>query len=142
GMKPLITVPIQSSTPARIEKELQSARDRVEADEVWLDCLEKKDLFPGRVEKLVRHWKKMTKKKLIVVCKDLSEQGKFRGTSKEKADLLLAAADGGADYLDLGTRSGKKWIEAVVLKKKKAKVIVSFHDFKRTPSAARLKSIA
>src|SRR5690606_29466642 len=32
--------------------------------------------------------------------------------------------------------------EAVVLKKKKAKVIVSFHDFKRTPSAARLKSIA
>jgi len=139
-MKPFITVPIQSSTPAQIEMAFQSGRKEVDAYEIWLDCLAKKDLQPEKVEEFVRRWKKMSKKKLVIVCKEKNENGRFDRTQAEKVRILAAAARGGADYLDIGIHSGKKWIETLVRSKKKSKLIISFHDFEKTPSAARLLS--
>lgn len=140
-MKPFITVPIQSSTPAQIEMAFQSGRKGIDAYEIWLDCLAKKDLHSENVEELVRHWKKVSKKKLVIVCKEKKENGRFDRTQAEKVRILAAAAMGGADYTDIGIHSGKKWIETLVRSKKMSKLIISFHDFEKTPSAARLLSI-
>ncbi|MGE3278319.1 MAG: type I 3-dehydroquinate dehydratase [Candidatus Altimarinota bacterium] len=141
-MKPLITVPIQASSPAQIEKALRSGRKEVAAYEIWLDCLLKQDLSPERVEELVRHWKKVGKKKLVIVCKEKLENGHFTGTQAEKIEILAAAARGGADYIDVGMLGKDETIGTVGKRRKKAKIIVSFHDFNKTPQMPRLLSLA
>jgi 3-dehydroquinate dehydratase-1 len=141
-MKPLLTIPIHSGNTPDREQQLRAKRPEVQAYEIWLDALEKTELNPVRVEELVRRWKKLTKKKLVIVCKDQVENGRFSRIPAEKVELLAAAARAGADYIDIGLHTGKKWIETLVKKKKKAKLILSFHDFEKTPSVARLKSLA
>jgi len=140
-MKTLLTVPMKASTSHEVGKALLKNVKEIDAYEIWLDSLTKRDLNPTKIEELVRDWKKLSKKKLVVVCKDPLEMGSFNGTQREKMRLLTAAAGGGADYIDIGLHAGKKWIQELKMNKKNAKLIVSFHDFEKTPSAARLRSL-
>jgi 3-dehydroquinate dehydratase-1 len=142
AMKPLLTIPIHSGNTPDREQQLRAKRPEVQAYEIWLDALEMKELNPVRVKELVRRLKKLTKKKLVIVCKDQVENGRFSRTPAAKVELLAAAASAGADYIDIGLHTGKKWIETLVKKKKKAKLILSFHDFEKTPPVARLRSLA
>jgi len=140
-MKPLLTIPIQTSDLNAIESLLKSSLKEVDALEIWIDFLKKADRTPERVEELVQTWKKKTSKKLVIVCKDKSERGKFTGKPKEKIELLLAASRGDAHYIDIGLQTGKSHILNLVEKNRKAKVIVSHHDFAKTPSWKRLQSL-
>lgn len=128
----LLTVPIRFSGNSRIGEGLFDDMPEADAYEIWLDSLPKEKLEPEVIELLVRGWKAATKKKLVVVCK-----GK-----PEKTELLIAAANAGADYVDIGLDAGKKNIERLIKNKKKAKIIISFHDFKKTPTESRLKVLA
>lgn len=140
-MKSLLTVPIQAPSIAMIEQQLRKNEKNAQVYEIWIDHLPAKELSVEHLRESMKKWKKMSKKKLLVVCKNLSEKGKFRGRMKEKAELLLAAVEGGADYVDVEVRMEKKLIQSIVSAKKKKQVIVSFHDFKRTPSVAQLKTL-
>src|SRR5690606_36071561 len=140
-MKPLLTVPIRASSPEAIERQLRQRIPSVQAYEIWLDALPKKFLEPKIIGKLVSQWKKITKKKLIVVCKDKMEQGRFTGTKSQKANLLIAAAQAGVHYVDIGLQTNKKNISTLMRQKGKTKLMVSFHDFKKTPTPPRLLQI-
>ena len=141
-MKPLLTVPVQSSDLSALEQLILSPPQQIDAVEIWLDAFKKADRIPERVEELLARWKKKSQIKLVVVCKDSAEKGKFRGKAMEKVELLLAASRGGAHYIDAGLHTGTAAIKRLVSENKKAKVILSHHDFEKTPSWKRLQSIS
>ncbi|MDF2378650.1 MAG: type I 3-dehydroquinate dehydratase [Candidatus Gracilibacteria bacterium] len=138
-MTPLLTVPIQAKTPEAIFKAIPKER-KVQAIEIWIDHLNKKYLTPELISALIKQLKKKTTKKLVVVCKNNLERGKYKGSDKEKVDLLVAAAHSGADFIDIGLHSQSKEIQRLKTAKKKAKLILSHHDFTKTPVKKTLHS--
>ena len=139
---PLIAVPIQESNLKKIEVILKKKLPRVDAFEIWLDCLHRKYQKPEIIENLTAKWKNLSKKILILVCKDGAEQGRFSGYARHKVDLLLAASRGGADFVDIGLHSGRKQIHKLRSSLKKTRLIISWHDFLKTPKFFRLEKIA
>ncbi|MCB1081263.1 MAG: type I 3-dehydroquinate dehydratase [Chlamydiia bacterium] len=134
-----LTVPIQAKTPEEVVSSIPKQR-QVQAIEVWLDQLKRTFQNPEAVTGLIKQLKKKTKKKLIIVCKNPLEKGKFTGSDKEKADLLIAAAHAGADYIDLGLHTKKAEILRVREHKRRAKLIISHHNFDKTPPNKTLQS--
>lgn len=140
-MKTLVTVPIKADDPEKVDQLLRSKQPDVSAFEIWLDAMPRSlQTFP-LVEKTCRHWRTLTKKKLIFVCKDPKEQGNFMATDDVRVEVLLRAAKAGADYVDVGVHAKKEEIKRLKTGLKKTKLILSFHDFSKTPSDEQLKTI-
>lgn len=78
---------------------------------------------------------------LIATNKSIKQHGIFSGTESERQKTLVEAAKNGFDFvdIDLGTRNQAKLISN--MHNYGAKVIVSFHDFKKTPSLLELNTI-
>ena len=78
---------------------------------------------------------------LIATNKSIKQHGIFSGTESERQKILVEAAKNGFDFvdIDLGTRNQAKLISN--MHNYGAKVIVSFHDFKKTPSLLELNTI-
>lgn len=89
---------------------------------------------------LVNKLKEKTQKKLVMVCKNPLEKGKFTGSDKDKVDLLIAAAHAGAHFIDLGLHTKKAEILRTASQKKKSKLIISHHDFDKTSVTNTLQS--
>jgi|CXWL01.1.fsa_nt_gi 3-dehydroquinate dehydratase-1 len=134
----IFTVPIKAVNPEKLELLMSSKHSDISAYEIWIDQLK---ILPENLESFFQTWKKISKKILVAVCKNPKEQGKFNGTDYTKVDLLLAASAGGADYVDIGLHSSKAELRRLKKGLKKTKLIISHHDFKKTPSEAQLKSI-
>lgn len=60
-----------------------------------------------------------------------------------RKELLLAAIDAGASYVDIEMESGNAYRKELVerARLKGCKVIISFHDFRKTPDAEELSRI-
>jgi 3-dehydroquinate dehydratase type I len=79
---------------------------------------------------------------LLVTNRRREEGGFFGGSEKERVDLLVEAIDRGADFVDIEASTGESLIGRLASEVKRkagaAKMIVSHHDFERTPSWAGL----
>lgn len=75
---------------------------------------------------------------LLVTNRCKEEGGFFEGSEKDRVDLLVQAVDLGADYLDVEASTGKRWIGRLKAeiegKGAVTRMIISHHDFRRTPS--------
>ncbi|MEJ2126453.1 MAG: type I 3-dehydroquinate dehydratase [Candidatus Bathyarchaeota archaeon] len=82
-----------------------------------------------------------TKIPLIATNKSIKQHGVFSGTESERQKTLVEAAKNGFDYVDvdLGLRNKTKLISD--LHKYGVNVVISFHDFKKTPSLLELNTI-
>ncbi|MEJ2272068.1 MAG: type I 3-dehydroquinate dehydratase [Candidatus Bathyarchaeota archaeon] len=91
----------------------------------------------GRINKIPSQ----SKIPLIATNKSIKQHGAFSGTESDRQKILIEAAKKGFDYvdIDLGTRNQTKLISN--LHKYGTRVIVSFHDFKKTPSLSELNNI-
>lgn len=65
------------------------------------------------------------------------EGGAFEGTEDERIDLLERAAQAGAEWIDLEDDVPNDFIDRI--KEKGSKVILSHHDFSKTPERALLE---
>lgn len=130
-----ICIPIQAKTINELDKKLAAAEVEADFIEIWLDYLE--DLEPKDVVSIV----KKVKKPLIVVCKGRKERGNWRKSEAKRIEMLKAAKKAGADYVDIGIHTDKKLISSLKRTKGKSRLIVSFHDFKKTPSKRKLEQI-
>lgn len=105
-----------------------NALEGVDFAEVRLDLV--KGLDVQGVERIFA-----MQKKLIAACRP------SQGLSEEvRKGLLLAAVDRGAAYVDVEVDS-PDWLKQEVVtaaRKKQCKVIVSFHDFEKTPKREEL----
>ncbi len=120
-----IAVPIRETSQKKALQALKIVRGKADLAEVWLDHIKDLDL-----KALIKN----ASIPLICVCKKPIEGGRFKGSYKEAQNLLLEAAKYGAKYIDLplkGTTNSK-------LPTPNSKLIVSYHNFKKTPSTSEL----
>ena len=104
------------------------------------------DLIEIRLDSLKKHCRladlaRSTKTPLIATNKSTENHGKFTGSEDERQRILLDAARNGFEYVDvdLSTPNMQKLIAN--LREVGAKPIVSFHDFKATPTLAQLDKV-
>lgn len=131
-----ICIPIQVKTLKELWVILPKAEKQADLIEIWLDHI--KDINTQNIKEIVGK----VKKPLIVVCKGKKEKGKWTGTEQDRIEILSQAAALGADFVDVGIHTDEKLLKKIVkAKNKKTKIIVSYHNFAKTPSLKTLKNI-
>jgi 3-dehydroquinate dehydratase-1 len=128
--KPMICAPILEK---KSESVLQSAKKAVDlgADilEFRIDALENPDA--NEVQNIIE----AINYPLIATNRMKSEGGFFNGSEEERISILIKAAEN-ADIVDIEFRTENKLQEKVI--KASKSTIISYHDFKKTPSFAEL----
>ena len=133
-MKYKTCVSIAEQNPAKTKKILKIALSKSDFVEIRLDFL-KIEQIPETLE--------MIKKDLSrVVCtlRPKNEGGKFVGNEKERIAIIKLIAEYNPFMLDIEFNTLKKNSSLTkYLKSTKTKLLVSWHDFKKTPSSAELE---
>lgn len=101
--------------------------------EVWLDGIA--DLDTEKVAVIV----KFARKPLILNLKDKTEKGSFHGNSLARFQLLTKSK---AAYVDLPLSFPAKLIQQFKRENPKTKLILSSHDFQKTPTLPTLRKLA
>lgn len=104
------------------------------------------DLIEVRLDSLKNHDKiaaipKHSKTPLIATNKSTEQHGHFSGTETERQKVLLDAARNCFEYVDVDLDTPNEAELISNLKKAGTKVIVSFHDFEKTPTITELNNV-
>ncbi|MBN2421855.1 shikimate dehydrogenase [Candidatus Woesearchaeota archaeon] len=134
-METKICIPITAKTAEQALKELRQAEKLADITELRIDYIKNIDEI-----KLKNILKKKTKK-VIVTCRPDFEGGYFTGRETERFGLLKKAIKLSADYVDIEFKSNKDFIKELIKNKKSSKIIVSYHNFSRTPDLGFLKKL-
>ena len=129
-------VTIAEKTPKKFDSILKKALKKSDYAELRFDFL-KPIQVPDALE--------LVKKKLgrcVCTLRPTSEGGKFQGNEKERISILKLIAEYHPFLLDIefNTLRKNKSLHNYV-KKTKTDILVSWHDFKTTPSVSALKKI-
>lgn len=134
-MKYKTCVSIAEKTPSNIKKTLLIALKRSEYAEIRFDFL-KADQIPSALELI-----KKDLKRIVCTLRPKTEGGKFSGSEKERVAILKLIAEYDPFLLDVEFNTLKKNTSLVkYLKSSKTKLLVSWHDFKKTPNSKVLES--
>jgi len=135
----LICVPIKENTQKMALKRLFQIKGKADLAEIWLDQIKDLDL---------KNLLKKAPLPVICVCKKPSEKGSFEGSYSEIADILLEAVKNDAEYVDVPLKMPKNLSNKIFqychrskVIGQKSKVILSFHDFKKTPPFSKMLKI-
>lgn len=135
-MKYKTCVSIAENTPRKIKQIVKKALKKSDYVELRLDFL-KPEKVPEALE-LVKN----DLKRSVCTLRPKSEGGKFSGTEKERIAILKLIAEYNPFLLDVEFNSLRKNKSLVnYLKKTKTPVLVSWHDFKKTPSVPTLNKM-
>jgi len=81
----------------------------------------------------------------IITCMPKWDGGLFCGTERERAEILLESLKfcGSTDYVSVELKTGKNFLNEVAsaAKARKIKVIISHHDFEKTPGREEILKI-
>lgn len=114
----MIAVPIREKTNKALIDQIKSAQKTADIIEIWFDELnEKPDL---------KEIFKAIKKPVI-----------YKTTKNINYDVLKI----GIEYIDIDISEAKKEIDNIKKQYKDTKIIVSFHDFQKTPTRSQIKKI-
>ncbi len=80
-------------------------------------------------------------KPFIVTHRRKDEGGQYKGDERKRLSVLLEAIDLGADYVDVELTTKKSFLQSLIRDKRETQVILSFHDFQRTPSLRELQKL-
>lgn len=132
-----ICISIQAKTIEDLKKMMPLAEKNADFVEIWLDYL--LDYKSQNLSAII----KSAKKPLIFVCKGKREKGRWQKPEQQRVEVLAQIAALGADFVDVGIHTKPELIKQVIkLKKKKTQLIVSYHNFTKTPSLGTLKKVA
>ena len=133
-MKYKTCVSIAEKTPYKIKKTLKIALKKSDYAEVRFDFL-KSEQVPEAVEMI-----KKDLKKIVCTLRPKTEGGKFSGNEKERVAILKLIAEYNPFLLDVEFNTLKRNSAfRRYLKSTKTNLLVSWHDFKKTPSSTELK---
>ena len=129
-------VTIAEKTPKKFDLLLKKAVKKSDYAEVRFDVL-KPIQIPDTLE--------LVKKKLgrcVCTLRPISEGGKFQGSEKERISILKLIAEYRPFLLDIefNTLRKNKTLHNYI-KKTKTDILVSWHDFKKTPNVLVLKKM-
>lgn len=128
----MIAIPICAKTTQEAVKKIKKGRPFADMFEIWLDRMKTCDMTAI---------KKAAKRPIIVVNKGKAEKGTFRGSEDERINRLMTAKEQGANFIDIGIQTEKTLIKKLVQARGKAKIIISYHDFAKTPNIRELEKI-
>lgn len=80
-------------------------------------------------------------KPFIITNRRKEEGGRYRGDEKRRFGILREAIELGAEYVDVEINSEKSLLRDLIANKKGTRIVLSFHDFRRTPSLEELKKL-
>ena len=133
-MKYKTCVSIAEKTPTKIKQVLKIALKKSDYVEVRFDFL-KIEQIPETLKTI-----KNDLNKIVCTLRPKIEGGKFPGNEKERIAILKLIAEYSPFLLDVEYNTLKKNTSLIkYLKSTKTKLLVSWHDFKKTPSNAELK---
>jgi 3-dehydroquinate dehydratase-1 len=125
---------IAEKSPLKIKQVLKIALKKSDYVEVRFDFL-KIEQIPKALEII-----KKDLNKIVCTLRPKTEGGKFSGNEKERIAILKLIAEYNPFLLDVEFNTLKRNSSLVkYLKSTKTKLLVSWHDFKKTPSSAELK---
>ena len=134
-MKYKTCVSIAEKNPKKIKHILKIALGKSEYAEVRLDFLKPSDI-PNVLESI-----KNRLPKCICTLRPKNEGGKFSGSEKERKSILKLISEYNPFLLDVEFNTLKKDQKLrQYLKKSKTVILVSWHDFKKTPNIKKLNS--
>jgi 3-dehydroquinate dehydratase type I len=81
------------------------------------------------------------KKPFILTNRKKEEGGVFKGDEWERFRVLNEAVRSGADYVDVEIKSNPSLLQDLIANRKGTRIILSFHDFKKTPSQKELRML-
>jgi len=81
------------------------------------------------------------RKPFIVTNRRREEGGKYKGEERKRLHVLQEAIDLGADYVDAELATERSILQGLIRNKGRTHVILSFHDFRRTPSQRELQRL-
>jgi 3-dehydroquinate dehydratase-1 len=133
-MKYKTCVSIAEKTPYKIKQTLKIALKKSDYVEVRFDFL-KIEQIPEALEII-----KKDLNRIVCTLRPKTEGGKFTGNEKERIAILKLIAEYNPFLLDVEFNTLKRNSSLVrYLKSTKTKLLVSWHDFKKTPSSVELK---
>src|SRR5258706_11207160 len=128
----MIILSLLERDPAAVSRLLLSPPAGVEAVEVRLDAMKRvapSSWFPGTTA---------APRPVIAACRTPREGGSFRGSETRRRESLLTAARAGVAYVDVEMGSP---MATSLTGFAPARVILSHHDRRRTPTAATLPAL-
>lgn len=129
----MICIPIRAKTENELKNKIKKAHHYADIIEIWLDQFISTDF-----KKITQ----LTNKPLIAVIKSKSEGGSYLGSQTEKINCLKNALFAGFSYLDIPIQTpSREIISLIASKPKHTRLILSYHNFKSTPSLPTLKKI-
>ena len=133
-MKYKTCVSIAETSPKKLQQTLKIALKKSDYVEIRFDFL-KTEQIPQVLENV-----KKDLKKIVCTLRPKSEGGKFTGNEKERISILKLIAEYDPLLLDIefNTIKRNKNLEKY-LKTAKTNLLISWHDFKKTPSVTELK---
>ncbi len=130
-------VTLAESSPAKLRSFLKKALRRSDYAELRLDFM-KPSMIP-RALNLV----KKDLKRCICTLRPKLEGGKFSGSEKNRISILKLVAEYNPHLLDVEYNTIRKNKDLrQYLKRSKTDLLVSWHDFKKTPNSTSLKKMA
>ncbi len=132
-MKYKTCVSIAETTPKKLKQTLKIALKKSDYVEIRFDFL-KIEQVPQVLESV-----KKDLKKIVCTLRPKSEGGKFTGNEKERISILKLIAEYNPFLLDVEFNTMKRDKKLVkYLKTTKTNLLVSGHDFKKTPNFTEL----
>lgn len=133
-MKYKTCVSIAEKTPYKVKQTLKVALKKSDYVEVRFDFLNIEQI-PETLESI-----KKDLNKIVCTLRPKTEGGKFLGNEKERSAILKLIAEYNPFLLDVEFNTLKRNSSLrKYLKSTKTKLLVSWHDFKKTPSSSELK---
>ena len=133
-MKYKTCISIAENTPKKLKKTLKIALRKSDYVEIRFDFL-KAEQIPQVLENV-----KKDLKKIVCTLRPKSEGGKFDGNERERISILKLIAEYNPFLLDVEFNTMKKEKSLVkYLKMTKTNLLISGHDFKKTPNFTELK---
>lgn len=133
-MKYKTCISIAENTPKKLKQTLKIALRKSDYVEIRFDFL-KAEQIPQVLENV-----KKDLKKIVCTLRPKSEGGKFDGNERERISILKLIAEYNPFLLDVEFNTMKKEKSLVkYLKMTKTNLLISGHDFKKTPKVTELK---
>jgi len=134
-MKYKTCISVAEKTPQKVKQTLKIALKKSSYVEVRFDFL-KIEQIPETLEII-----KKDLNKVVCTLRPKNEGGRFAGNEKERIAILKLIAEYTPFLLDVEFNTLKKNTQLrKYLKSTKTKLLVSWHDFKKTPNSVQLKS--
>jgi len=128
-------ISIGENTPNKIRTKLKVALKKSDYVEIRLDFL-KSEQIPKTLEII-----KKDLNKVVCTLRPKTEGGKFTGNEKERISIIKLIAEYNPFLLDIEFNTLNKNKELFrYLKSTKTQLLVSWHDFKKTPKNSELKN--